>query len=111
MVLSTAALLLALFAPPESPAVEPDLAAPERVEIPSSPPPAAPRTVAETPPEPPPLPPAEPDPVYRSVSNVDAHTANESEHEVRKTWQAEIFVDTYYAFNSNSPDNHVIRAR
>lgn len=33
----------------------------------------------------------------------------EAEPEPPPTWQAEIFVDTYYAVNSNSPDNHLLR--
>jgi hypothetical protein len=109
--LPTATLLLALFAPPEPGGVEPPVAAPERVQVATSPTPVAPHTVTETLPEPPSSPPAEPAPVTHGLSNIDAHTPNESEHEVRKTWQAEIFIDTYYAINSNFPDNHVTRAR
>ncbi len=31
------------------------------------------------------------------------------QNEQSRTWQAELFVDIVYAFNSNSPDNHILR--
>ena len=93
MAFALAPILASLvFAPPQ-----PDGEAPsERVEVAvvASPAPSEPPSGPAVPTEP------EPSPT----------TAHEPETtEPAKTWQAELFIDVAYGFNSNFPDNHVYR--
>ncbi|MFV8755645.1 outer membrane beta-barrel protein [Nannocystaceae bacterium ST9] len=70
---------------------------PEQVDVVAIEPPPAPALAVEGP-EPAP----QPEPT-------DAIEVPEPEPEPAPTWQAELFVDIFYAVNSNSPENHVLR--
>jgi hypothetical protein len=80
-------LLLAMLGPPE-----PTAAQSERVEV---------VAVEAAPPQPEPTP-EQPAPQLPAP-------ASKSGPETARSWQAEIFVDVYFAANSNSPDNHISR--
>jgi hypothetical protein len=47
--------------------------------------------------------------MFASPPESDVADDPAAEPEPPATWQAEIFVDTYFAANSNSPDNHLLR--
>lgn len=102
-------LLLAVLGPPE-----PAAAQSERVEIvaieaaPTTPdqPEPAPEQAATAPARPKPAPkPARPEPEAETKLDLDPDPDPDSD----RTWQAEIFVDIYYAVNSNEPTNHISR--
>jgi hypothetical protein len=98
MLASPSLLLFAVLAPPE-----PSPAQPEHVEIVAAEP--APQQPIESPIPAPGA--AEPEPT--SAPAPTPTLAPEPAPEPRKTWQAEIFIDVYFAANSNSPDNHIMR--
>jgi hypothetical protein len=97
--------VLAMLGPPANDTtVE---AGPEYAEIVSVAPPAEPDPLPAEPsiaaePSPEPAPP-KPEPAP------DVTVTAAPEPQPPPTWQAEIFVDIYYAYNSNSPDNHLMR--
>jgi hypothetical protein len=83
--------VLAILGPP----VGPEFAEVVEIEAPPAPDEPEPAIVQ---------PPAEPD-----VPTTPSAPTPTPEPEPEPTWQAEIFVDLYYAYNSNSPDNHLMR--
>lgn len=83
--------ILALLGPPEAASEQVDVVA---VEGPAE----APVKAASSEPEPE----SEPSPTA-------AIEQPKPEPEPARTWQAEIFADIYFAANSNSPDNHIMR--
>lgn len=97
MTAATSLFLLALASPPEDPPAR----AREQVDVVAIEPAPAPTRDEE--PEP-----SEPAP--RTSVPAPPIEQPEPEPEPPKTWQAELFVDIYYAINSNSPDNHVMRS-
>lgn len=86
--------VLALLGSP--PANEPARST-ESIDIVAIQPPAAPERLVAP----------EPAPVLEPAPEPEPELAPEPELE--RTWQAEVFVDIYYGFNSNSPDNHLLR--
>ena len=101
-------LALLVLGPPEDAAAQPervDVVAVDGVPVESAP------TQPEATPEGPRS--AEPESAqpHSFVDEKAPHSDPDSAHDADKTWQAEIFVDIYFAANSNSPDNHVMRAR
>jgi hypothetical protein len=93
-------LVAALLAPPETPPSPPDVV--DVVAIEPPPAPTAPEFEQATrKPEP------KPEPTEAIAGPRPAPKPDEPEP--ARTWQAELFVDIFYAVNSNSPNNHVMR--
>jgi hypothetical protein len=96
-------LFLAVLGPPE-----PGPAQPERVEVVAiDSAPEQPEQKSE--PAPRPLPP-EPEQKQKQKPqpNLDGRLPT-PEPEVHRSWQGEIFLDVFYAINSNAPNNHLLR--
>jgi hypothetical protein len=92
-------LLLTVLGPPELDAAQSERVEVVAIEAASEQPEPAPEQPAAAP-EQPAAAPEQPEPAPEQPA---------AEPDVKRSWQAEIFVDVYFAANSNSPDNHIMR--